>query len=75
MFDKVKELHEKGHSIKAIARSVKSHRHTVKKYINLEKLSKRENQLSTNFDALNNAVITPYNNGQVEGQINRFKNI
>lgn len=50
-FDKVKELYEKGYTIKAIARSVKSHRHTVKKYINLEKLTKKENRLSTNFDA------------------------
>ena len=50
-FDKVKELYEKGYAIKTIARTVKSHRLTVKKYINLEKLTKRENRRATNFDA------------------------
>ena len=50
-FDNVKQLHEKGYSLKAIARTVKSHRHTVKKYINLEKLPKKQSRLSTNFDA------------------------
>ena len=30
--------------------------------------------LIKDFDAVNNAVITPYGNGKVEGQINRLKN-
>lgn len=29
----------------------------------------------SDFDAVNNAVVMPYSNGQVEGQINRLKNI
>ena len=29
----------------------------------------------SDFQAVNNAVITPYSNGQAEGQINRLKNI
>ena len=31
--------------------------------------------LLSDFDAVNNAVVTPYSNGQVEGQVNRLKNI
>lgn len=31
--------------------------------------------LMKDFNAVNNAVITPYSNGQVEGQVNRLKNI
>lgn len=31
--------------------------------------------LKKDFHAVNNAVITPYSNGQVEGQVNRIKNI
>lgn len=31
--------------------------------------------IQSDFEAVNNAVITPYSNGQVEGQVNRLKNI
>lgn len=31
--------------------------------------------LLKDFEAVNNAVITPYSNGQVEGQVNKLKNI
>jgi transposase len=31
--------------------------------------------IRSDFQAVNNAVISPYSNGQVEGQINRLKNI
>ena len=31
--------------------------------------------IAKDFDAVNNAVISTYSNGQVEGQINRLKNI
>lgn len=31
--------------------------------------------LTKDFDAVNNAVVTQYSNGQVEGQVNRLKNI
>jgi transposase len=31
--------------------------------------------LIKDYDAVDNAVITPYSNGQVEGQVNRLKNI
>jgi transposase len=31
--------------------------------------------LLRDYDAVNNAVVTPYSNGQVEGQVNRLKNI
>ena len=30
--------------------------------------------LLRDYDAVNNAVVTPYSNGQVEGQVNRLKN-
>lgn len=31
--------------------------------------------IASDFQAINNAVVTPYSNGQVEGQVNRLKNI
>ena len=31
--------------------------------------------IRSDFQAVNNAVISPYSNGQVEGQVNRLKNI
>lgn len=31
--------------------------------------------IQSDFEAVNNAVITPYSNGKVEGQVNRLKNI
>jgi transposase len=31
--------------------------------------------LEKDYEAINNAVITKYSNGQVEGQVNRIKNI
>lgn len=31
--------------------------------------------LIKDYDAVNNAVVTPYSNGPVEGQVNRLKNI
>jgi transposase len=31
--------------------------------------------MQSDFQAVNNAVITPYSNEQVEGQVNRLKNI
>ena len=31
--------------------------------------------LLSDFDAVNNAVMTPYSNGQVEGKVNRLKNV
>ncbi len=31
--------------------------------------------MRSDYDAVNNAVITPYSNGPVEGQVNRLKNI
>jgi transposase len=31
--------------------------------------------LLKDFQAINNAIIEPYSNGQVEGQVNRIKNI
>ena len=33
------------------------------------------NNLLKDYHAVNNAVITEYSNGQVEGQVNRLKNI
>lgn len=31
--------------------------------------------LRSDYDAVNNTVVTPYSNGQVEGQVNKLKNI
>jgi len=53
-FDKVKELHGKGFSIRQIARAVNGSRVTIRKYLNMEQLTKRESRNSTNLDAFIN---------------------
>lgn len=53
-FGKVKELHAKGFSIRQIARAVNGSRMTIRKYLNMEQLSKRESRNSTNLDAFIN---------------------
>jgi len=50
-FGKAKELHAKGFSIRQIARAVNGSRVTIRKYLNMEQLSKRESRNSTNLDA------------------------
>ena len=42
IFEKVKELRQDGKSIKAIAKTLKAHRQTVKKYINARKSIEKE---------------------------------
>jgi transposase len=49
-FDKVKELKLAGYSVRAIERALKMSRQTIRKYINQEMLTKRQNSLSSNFD-------------------------
>lgn len=56
-FEKVKELYGKGYSIRSIAKALKSHRETVKKYIGMEKLSKRKNRRLTNFDSFHGFLL------------------
>ncbi|RPH47213.1 MAG: ISL3 family transposase [Desulfobacteraceae bacterium] len=50
LFDKVKELHQKGRSIKSISKILKIHRQTVKKYIKAEEYPKYEGKRTSNFD-------------------------
>ena len=40
-----------------------------------QRLKRFAKGIQSDFEAVNNAVITPYSNGQVEGQVNRLKNI
>ena len=61
-FEKVKELHVKGFSIRQIARAVNGSRVTIKKYLNMERLSKRESPNSTNLDAFINFLTHEDNN-------------
>lgn len=56
-FEKVKELYAKGYSIRSIARALKAHRQTVKKYIGIERLSKRKNRRITNFDSFHDFLL------------------
>ena len=60
-FEIVKELHNKGFSVRLIARTVKIQRITVRKYINMEQLTKRESSNSTNLDAFINFLIQKSN--------------
>jgi hypothetical protein len=50
LFDKVKELHQEGRSIKSISKTLKTHRQTVKKYIKAEEYPKYEGKRTSNFD-------------------------
>ena len=50
LFDKIKELHQEGRSIKSISKSLKTHRQTVKKYIKAEEYPKYEGKRTSNFD-------------------------
>jgi transposase len=51
IFEKVKELRLAGKSILSIAKTLKAHRQTVKKYINAEEYPKRECKCNTQFDS------------------------
>jgi transposase len=50
LFDKVKELHKDGRSIKSISKTLKIHRQTIKKYINAEVYPKYEGKNTSNFN-------------------------
>jgi transposase len=48
-FEKVKEFNQQGYTIIAIARALAMNRRTVKSYLKLDKLYKRQSQKTTNF--------------------------
>ena len=50
-FENVKDLYSKGISIRQIARTVRLTRITVRKYITIEQLVKRQSRTTTNLDA------------------------
>lgn len=50
-FNKVKELHSQGYTIRAISRSLHITRITIRKYIGMEFLAKKEGGRSTNFES------------------------
>jgi transposase len=50
-FNKVKELKDKGYTIRAISRSVGITRITIRKYLSMDFLPKKTGSRSTNFDA------------------------
>jgi response regulator of citrate/malate metabolism len=50
-FEKVKELYNEGLSMRQIARTIKITRITIRKYITMEQLGKREPSSSTNLDS------------------------
>ena len=61
-FEKVKELHTKDFSVREIARVVNGSRVTIRKYLNMECLSKRESRNSTNLDAFIDFLTQENNN-------------
>ncbi|RZK14012.1 MAG: hypothetical protein EOO43_17000 [Flavobacterium sp.] len=63
-FDKVRGLHSKGISIKQIARTVKLTRTTVRRYIAMEQLVKRQSHSTTNLDAFIDFLIEEDNRGK-----------
>jgi transposase len=56
-FQKAKDLHQKGYSVKAIAKQLGSNRETIRKYIDSDCLSSREARSRTNFNNFESEVL------------------
>ena len=59
-FQKSKELHQKGYSIKAIAKQLGASRQTIRKYIDADNLSSRESTSRTNFSSFESELFRLY---------------
>ncbi len=64
LFDKVKELHGNGITLRQIARITKLARDTVRRYVLMDSLTKRQSRSSTNLDAFINFLLMEENRGK-----------
>lgn len=63
-FEKVKELHRKGHHVTAISRALKIDRRTVSKYIQLEKLTRGVRRISNKLQGFEEYLLREVNTGK-----------
>lgn len=63
-FDKVKELHSQGITLTKIARITKLARGTVRKYVVMERLEKRQSRSSTNLEGFIGFLFQDDNRGK-----------
>lgn len=70
-FDKVKELQNNGVAIKRIARITRLARGTVRKYITMEQLEKRQSRTTTNLDAFINFLLQEDNRGKTYRELHK----
>lgn len=71
IFEKVKELRQAGKSIKSIAKTLKAHRQTVKKYINADEYPKRESKHNIQFDSYIEYLIHESNQGKIKKELHQ----
>jgi len=71
IFEKVKELRQAGKSIKAIARSLKAHRDTVRKYLNADEYPKRECKRTIQFDGYLEYLLHESNQGKTRKELHQ----
>ncbi len=71
IFEKVKELRQAGKSIKAIAKTLKAHRQTVKKYINADEYPKREYKQNIQFDSYIEYLLHESNQGKTKKELHQ----
>ncbi|HFK5535976.1 TPA: ISL3 family transposase [Elizabethkingia anophelis] len=70
-FDKVKELYSTGITLRQIARITKLARGTVRKYVLMEQLEKRQSRSSTNLEAFINFLLQEENRGKTYRELHK----
>ncbi|MGY0035129.1 ISL3 family transposase [Pedobacter sp. NJ-S-72] len=70
-FEKVKELRSNGVAIKQIARTTKLARGTVRKYILMEQLGKRQSRTSTNLEAFLDFLLQEHNRNKTYRELHK----
>jgi transposase len=63
-FEKVKELHLAGYSVRAISKSLNISRQTIRTYLSQDKIAPKESYRSTNFDDFLQYLLHPDNRGK-----------
>lgn len=71
-FDKVKELHSNGVTLRQIARITRLARGTVRKYVVMERLEKRQSRSSTNLEAFINFLLQEENRGKTYCRLHKI---
>ena len=70
-FDKVKELYSNGITLRKIARITKLARSTVRKYVVMEQLGKRQSRSSTNLEAFINFLLQEDNRDKTYRELHK----